>query len=191
MKANNKDTINLIENLPRLIQTINTLKQFPDELLKDKLSLEEIDAIRSIDLNNKRQDDKCLPIPSLDVFESEVQAIEISKGILVFALYSKQLMNRHPSISIGDIIQIKVRTYIDLRNGKTLIPFQSNRQYTPKTINFSITNYDWESNLGTARGIGPVAKLLLVDEANVIHEHSLSNIGDRIGVNIEEIYLMK
>lgn len=187
MKASNKDTLEVIESIPRLVQTINTLKSLPNEILNQKLTTNEIDLLRKINIKQ----DKCSPIPKTNVFESEIQAIEIVDGILIFALYMEQLMNRYPSISIGDIIQIKVREYIDLRNNKTLTSFKSNRQYTPSTINFSITDFNWESNLGKARVTGPVAKLLLIDEANIIHEHSIGNIGSRIGINIHEVYILK
>jgi hypothetical protein len=181
----------IYENLPYLIQYIRVL---------EKASIEDIERLAIVGISSSTIDElivtksitqlpastsSCYVIPKLDIEESEVNLLSITKGVINFSI-----SNLATNTGIGSIIQLCARTFIRSNNGNLLEVFQDDRQYTPCVLNYSILSYNQESNEGLARIIGPSSFLVLEDNSGVLYQYSIEDVGDKIIPKVHRLNLM-
>jgi len=174
----------LLEQLPRLAQTLNLIREMPEEVIDKLEDKETLYKLRKLEINYPK--DLCLPIPKSNALDSTVRVIDfIEGGYLVFNYKGKlQVMTK-------DTIQVQIRQFFLMRDGTQLKPHYGDDIYTPTVLNFTVVDWDNLAKLGMALVSGPCSKLRLIDENNVIRQFNISDIGFYYTINPLDAYLVK
>lgn len=179
-----KKIARLLEQLPRLTQTLNLIRDLPQEVIDKLKDKEALMKLREKDI--EYPNNLCLPIPKADSLEATIRVLDfIEGGYLVFNYQGKL------KIMLRDTIQVQVRQFLFMRDATELKPYYEDNLYVPSVINFSVVDWDNSSKLGTAIVSGPCAKLRLTDENNVIRQFNITDIGFYFTVNPLDAYLIK
>jgi hypothetical protein len=171
---NLKDIAEVLETLPRLIQVMNTTQVLSDS---DINRCKHASILRYLKANYSRT---CL---NLDVLNSQLEVIALlDRGCIKF--YSIT------DISINSPVKVCIPTYYRVRDNRPLVPFKSDREYTPTNLDAKVIDFSIDTKEGICR-ISPLPLILKDSSDNVSYEYSTNDLGVLLLPDIKDIYLLQ
>lgn len=193
-------TIEIIENLPRLIQIYNSIKETPTIVLeptyKDEIEItpitkEEIEEIKKAEIEIPIS--ACYTIPELNYLEAKVGIVQVSNNKVLFQVSNKVLLDyneKEIKPGIGKVVQLNITEFVNAKTGEKLTISRDCKFYTPAVYSFEILDYKEEGNIGLASIIPLVSRIYLENGQGVVYEYDVSDIGRRLIPTIKDSYLL-
>jgi hypothetical protein len=183
-RPSNRDTFDLIEQLPYLVSYINEINNTPMEIINrisDPEIREDITHIKeSVQLPVFTGG--CVRLPKLGIRDSIVD---------VLAIEGTSIIINSPRVDIvkGDYIQVCVSNFYRVGRGISLEVYRDESVYSPCVFLYEIDLT--QGREARAQLVGPENYILLVDGDNIIHEFRPSDIGSKLIPNIRRAQLVK
>ena len=174
----NPDLQDIIDYLPRIIQTTNT-----DTTTNTGSTTTR--KILNITPNN------CAQISELTAEEATINVTEVGPSYIKFKLDDKELIqyNNKPLPTIGTSVNVYTEFYTDRVNNKVLTPYKQGSQFTSNVIEYKITNNT--SNIYTAILINNSTILTLEDNiSGSLYAYTSADIGNRLAPYILDSYIL-
>ena len=174
----NPDLQDIIDYLPRIIQTTNT-----DTTTNTGSTTTR--KILNITPNN------CAQISELTAEEATITVTEVGPSYIKFKLDDKELIqyNNKPLPTIGTSVNVYTEFYTDRVNNKVLTPYKQGSQFTSNVIEYKITNNT--SNIYTAILINNSTILTLEDNiSGSLYAYTSADIGNRLAPYILDSYIL-
>lgn len=172
------------ENLPRLIQLYNSVKDIPLDFIDDEDNRTIIEEIQNLDITLPL--DSCYRIPKTSYSDSTITVESLRDGIMIFNLTNPNINIVNGTIPTqGDIIHARVSTFFKARDLTQLEVYKNG----PNVFPFYITEYSISINRGVAIIGRAYSSLLLEDSTGLIYEYDIDDFGGRIIPIIEDSYL--
>ena len=168
----NPDLQDIIDYLPRIIQTTNTESTTTRKIL-------------NITPNN------CAQISELTAEEATINVTEVGPSYIKFKLDDKDLIqyNNKPLPTIETSVNVYTEFYTDRVNNKVLTPYKQGSQFTSNVIEYKITNIT--SNIYTAILINNSTILTLEDNiSGSLYAYTSADIGNRLAPYILDSYIL-
>ena len=176
----NPDLQDIIDYLPRIIQTTNT-----NTNTNTNTTTTTTRKILNITPNN------CAQISELTAEEATINVTEVGPSYIKFKLDDKELIqyNNKPLPTIGTSVNVYTEFYTDRVNNKVLTPYKQGSQFTSNVIEYKITNNT--SNIYTAILINNSTILTLEDNiSGSLYAYTSADIGNRLAPYILDSYIL-
>jgi hypothetical protein len=186
--GNPNDAVGATEDLPRLIQAFNTIKDTPENFL-DTIDPKVVDSIKQLSLDIPL--DGCFRVPTTTYIQGTVEIKETYNARILFGLANPKaniLGGKIPSA--GDVLQLKINTFVRARDLTELKPYIGPGQYTPTVYSYQITDYQLANNIGIAIISRAVPVIQLQDPQGLIYEYDIDDIGNRLIPLISDAYIV-
>ena len=180
----NPDLQDIIDYLPRIIQTTNTNTNTNTNTTTNTGS-NTATKILNITPNN------CAQISELTAEEATINVTEVGPSYIKFKLDDKELIqyNNKPLPTIGTSVNVYTEFYTDRVNNKVLTPYKQGSQFTSNVIEYKIT--DNTSNIYTAILINNSTILTLEDNiSGSLYAYTSADIGNRLAPYILDSYIL-
>lgn len=192
-----QETLDYIADLPRLYQILNSVMELPSdsvaEIESNVFTPEEIASLKTVTIiPSDSETDNCFVAPRLNFLESLVTIKEISKASVLFEVPALSLLKyngKDVRPTTGNLINIKVKNFINNKNSKTYSINKAREFYTPSVFTFQITEFRKQENIGLATLIPTVSILYLQDTEQVTYSYDVMDIGKRLTPIIIDAYL--
>jgi hypothetical protein len=197
--GNGKNTAALLENTGRLAELKNTLDSLDNTTLKevnDQLNQEldeEIDLVEyKRTLNSNLVLDTCFKLPKLNIFQSEIEVLELRPQSIVFKLTNFDILKSDIYLlpKRNDLVQLRVAGFYSLSSKEYLVPYQTDFQYTPSVYTFVISQYNTVSNVGVAFYDKSYSSIVLENEEGLLYKFNTEAIGNSLNLDIVDSYLL-
>lgn len=197
------NTARTVENLPRLIQAVNTINQINNNPSLPTVSLDQFDdddfvyvdipsgqPVPQINLNINLN--KCFGLPKLTVAEADVTVDKIENGFLYFKASDALLIQNkiEKQVALGDYIHLNVDYFVHPSIG-ILRPYQTETQYTKAVYKFVIYEYDPIQNVGIAALFKESLKINLYSDLGAIYQFPVEAIGNTVTPVWKDVYINK
>ena len=193
---NSKPAVALLENAGRLVQAANSINSVDDTTLDDwsntigdeYIDLPDIKAT----LNTNLSLDKCFKVPKLNVFQSEIEVLQIENTALVFKLTNLEVIQDNFNLlpKINELVQIRVQGFYSNSTQDYYVPYQTDYEYTPSVYSFVITSFDIENNVGIAYYDKAYPSIVLENSEGVLYKFASEAIGVTLSPDIVDSYLL-
>lgn len=171
---NIKDIAEILEILPRSIQIMNSVKLLTEEQVEKCKYPELVKFLR------ENYVESCL---TDDVVNTQVEVISfLDKGAFQFTTNSS-------CIPLFQPIHLYIPYYYRLRDNHPLLPFKSQQEYTPSSLEAKVIDFSISSKQGIARLLS--LPLILKDSSNLLYEYSTEDVGHSITPFIKDAYLIR
>lgn len=193
---NSKPAVALLENAGRLVQAANSINSVDDTTLDDwsnTIGDEYIDLqdIKTT-LNTNLSLDKCFKVPKLNVFQSEIEVLQIENTALVFKLTNLEVIQDNFNLlpKINELVQIRVQGFYSNSTKDYYVPYQTDYEYTPSVYSFVITSFDIENNVGVAYYDKAYPSIVLENSEGILYKFASEAIGVTLSPDIVDSYLL-
>jgi hypothetical protein len=193
---NSKPAVALLENAGRLVQAANSINSVDDTTLDDwsnnigddYIDLQDIKAT----LNTNLSLNKCFKVPKLNVFQSEIEVLQIENTALVFKLTNLEVIQDNFNLlpKINELVQIRVQGFYSNSTQDYYVPYQTDYEYTPSVYSFVITSFDIENNVGIAYYDKAYPSIVLENSEGVLYKFASEAIGVTLSPDIVDSYLL-
>lgn len=193
---NSKPAVALLENAGRLVQAANSINSVDDTTLDDwsntigdeYIDLQDIKAT----LNTNLSLDKCFKVPKLNVFQSEIEVLQIENTALVFKLTNLEVIQDNFNLlpKINELVQIRVQGFYSNSTKDYYVPYQTDYEYTPSVYSFVITSFDIENNVGVAYYDKAYPSIVLENSEGILYKFASEAIGVTLSPDIVDSYLL-
>jgi len=197
--SSGKNTAAFLEDAGRLTELKNTLDSLDDFTLKEINNQlneeldEEIDLVEyKRILNSNLVLDTCFKLPKLNLFQSEIEVIELRPQSIVFKLTNFDILKSDIYLlpKRNDLVQLRVAGFYSLSNREYLVPYQTDFQYTPSVYTFVIEQYNVVSNVGVAYYDKSYSSIVLENEEGILYKFNTEAIGNSLNLDIVDSYLL-
>lgn len=195
----NKQGSALLENAGRLTELKNTLDSLDEDTLKEinnQLNEELEEDIDLIEykkiLNSNLVLDTCFKVPKLNIFQSEIEVVELSPQALLFKLTNFDILKSDVNLlpKTNDLVQIRVQGFYSASAREYLVPYQTDFQYTPSVYTFVISQYNIATNLGIAYYDRSYSSIVLENTEGILYKFNTEAIGITLSPDIVDSYIL-
>lgn len=185
----NARTVRTVQELPRLIQAVNTVNEVINNPNVDEDAVLPPEVNRSV-INVELNLSRCFKLPQWTVDEATVNVREIQNQFIFFEASQLLLIQNDLTkrVSLNDLLYVKVDYFIHPLYGK-LVPYITETQFTPNIYKYSVYEYSLEQNVGIASLIKEVYYIKLQNEEGFIYKFPIQAIGTDLTMVIKEAYL--
>jgi hypothetical protein len=197
--SNGKNTAAFLENAGRLTELKNTLDSLDDttlEEISDQLNQELDEEIDLIEykriLSSNLVLDNCFKLPKLNLFQSEIEVLEVRPQSIIFKLTNFDILKSDVYLlpKRNDLVQLRVAGFYSLSSREYLVPYQTDFQYTPSIYTFVISQYNAVSNIGIAFYDKSYSSIVLENEDGLLYKFNTEAIGNSLNLDIVDSYLL-
>jgi hypothetical protein len=188
------DAVEFIENLPRLTQIYNSIKEIQTNNISTilpELSPTQIENIKNSEIKNPPSN--CFIAPKLNLIESSVFVIDIKDNIMLYKLKNLGALDyNYKNINIGNntIVQIVAREFINTKTSTNMQVLRTKEFFSPYIYSFKTTVFDKEKNLGIAYLMNNQSRIYLQTNQGVPYNYSITDIGKKLSPIILDAYLV-
>lgn len=195
----NKQGAALLENAGRLTELKNTLDSLDDstlEELNNQLNQELDEEIDLVEykriLNSNLVLDSCFRMPKLNVFQSEIEVLELRPQAIVFRITNFDILQSDVNLlpKTNDLVQIRVQGFYSSSAREYLVPYQTDFQYTPSVYTFVISQFNAATNIGIAYYDRSYSSIVLENTEGILYKFNSEAIGTTLSPDIVDSYIL-